>query len=135
MAVTIRQAAVDDIVHHARSELPNECCGLLVGTPHEVVWTVRARNLRSSATRFLIDPETHFAAMKRAREAGLCVMGAYHSHPVTAASPSATDLAQASYPDFLYIIVSLLETGDGRDVRAYRFVEGNFHTVDLVLVG
>lgn len=134
MAVAIRRAAVDDIVRHARSELPNECCGLLVGRPHDVRWTVRARNLRPSATRFLIDPEAHFAAMRSARAVGLSVVGAYHSHPTTSASPSAADLAAASYPDFLYIIVSVLKAGESGDVRAYRLAEGNFGRVDLVLV-
>jgi proteasome lid subunit RPN8/RPN11 len=135
VAVTIRQAAVDDMVTHARSELPNECCGLLVGSADEVLWSVRARNLRPSASRFLIDPETHFAALRRAREAGLAVMGAYHSHPETVAVPSARDLLEASYPEFLYVIVSLCALAGGHDLRAYRLVDGNFRAVELVLGG
>jgi proteasome lid subunit RPN8/RPN11 len=133
--VRVRRAAIDDIVSHAREQSPNECCGLLVGTADEVVWAERARNLRPSPNRFLIDPDAHFAAIKHAREAGLAVMGAYHSHPLTAALPSATDLAEVSYPDFLHVIVSLAGPAGGPEARGFRFGEGNFHSVELVLVG
>ncbi len=134
MTVRIRQTAVDDIVDHARAELPNECCGLLVGTADEVAWSVRASNLRQSPTRFLIDPVAHFAALKRAREAGLSVIGAYHSHPGTAASPSETDLEEVSEPGFLHLIVSLRNAGTTPEVRAFRVAGGNFRPVELVPV-
>jgi proteasome lid subunit RPN8/RPN11 len=133
--VRVRQAAIDDIVSHAREDLPDECCGLLVGSADEVAWSERARNLRSSPTRFLIDPETHFAAIKHARDAGLVVMGAYHSHPLTAAWPSATDLAEVSDPGFLHLIVSLSDAAGGPQVRAFRLADGNIQSVELVLFG
>jgi len=133
--VRIRQAAIDEIVSHAREELPNECCGLLVGTADEVKWAERARNLRAGPTRFLIDPETHFAAIRRARVAGLVVMGAYHSHPRTAAWPSATDRAEDTYPEFLQLIVSLADQAGEPEVRAFRLVDGNIQSVELVLLG
>jgi proteasome lid subunit RPN8/RPN11 len=133
--VRVRRAVINDIVGHAREESPNECCGLLVGTANEVAWAERAHNLRSSPNRFLIDPEAHFAAIKHAREAGLVVMGAYHSHPLTGPSPSAIDLAEVSYPDFVHLIVSLADATGGPEVRGFRFGTGNCQPVDLVVVG
>jgi proteasome lid subunit RPN8/RPN11 len=123
------------MVSHARDELPNECCGLLVGSPGEIVRAERARNLQSSPTRFLVDPSAHFAAIKRAREAGLAVTGAYHSHPRTAAWPSATDVAEIVDTDLLHVIVSLADRPAGPDVRAFRFQDGNFQPIEIVLVG
>jgi proteasome lid subunit RPN8/RPN11 len=106
---------------HARAEAPRECCGLLVGKGHEVARSVRARNLEAKPTRYLIDPKDHFAAIRSARADGLDVIGAYHSHPYSAAVPSPADIAEAdSGADFLYVIVSLLD----EDVRGYRIDAG-----------
>jgi proteasome lid subunit RPN8/RPN11 len=131
----IRPSAIDDMVSHARQESPNECCGLLIGEALEITGVERARNLRSSPVRFLIDPEAHFAAIRRARAEGVAVIGAYHSHPDSAARPSATDRAEVSYPEFLYVIVSLGDDWTAPEVRAYRLVEGNFEPVELVVLG
>ena len=88
---------------------------------YSIARSVRARNLDPKATRYLIDPEDHFAAIRIARAECLEVIGAYHSHPSGAAVPSATDIAEAnSGSDFLYVIVSPV----GDDVRAYRIEEG-----------
>ena len=57
--------------------------------------------------RFLIDPEDHIDARRDGRARGLDVVGFYHSHPRSAAEPSARDLAEFGYPDHLYLIVSL----------------------------
>lgn len=109
---------------HAREEAPRECCGLLIGKGECISRNVRARNLDVKATRYLIDPEDHFAAIRSARADGLEVIGAYHSHPSSAPVPSAADIAEAlSGSNFLYVIVS--PAGD--DVRAYR-IEGGVCT-------
>ena len=113
---------------HAREEAPRECCGLLVGRETSIVRSVRARNLDAKATRYLIDPEDHFAAIRSARTEGLEVVGAYHSHPSSTPVPSETDIAEAdSGSDFLYVIVSPIRD----DVRAYRIEAGVYTLVDL----
>lgn len=111
---------------HAREEAPRECCGLLVGKGESIVRSVRARNRDAKATRYLIDPEDHFAAIRGARADRLEVIGAYHSHPSSEAVPSPTDVADAnSGSDFLYVIVSLLN----EDVRAYRIENGGYVSI------
>ena len=57
--------------------------------------------------RYKVNPEDHFAAIHSARVLGNQVVGVYHSHPHSKATPSATDLAKANYPDYLHLIVSL----------------------------
>jgi proteasome lid subunit RPN8/RPN11 len=121
MGIGIPADVIRDMLAHAREEAPRECCGLLVGKGQSVVRSVRARNLDAKATRYLIDPEDHFAAIRTARAEGLEVVGAYHSHPSSTPVPSATDIAEAnSGSDFLYVIVSLVN----EDVRAYRIDTG-----------
>lgn len=114
---------------HAREALPNECCGLLVGRRGAVEHVVRARNLEAAPTRYLIDPQDHFAAMKAARAQGLLVIGAYHSHPGGAPTPSPSDIAEASGGSaFLYVIVSP-STGSA---AGYFLKSGDVVFVDLV---
>jgi proteasome lid subunit RPN8/RPN11 len=108
--VQVVRRVLDDLTGHASDAAPGECCGLLIGTPARVVAAARAANLAGHDTRYLIDPADHFAAIRRARAAGLQVVGAYHSHPATPARPSASDLQEA-LPDFLYFIVSLAPAG------------------------
>ncbi len=121
---------LDDLRAHAREEAPRECCGLLVGTKRAVVRSLRARNLSASATRYLVDPEDHFAALRAARAEDLAVVGAYHSHPASPPEPSETDLAEATYPHFLYVIVSLADR-TREEVRAYRLGDGCFRAVEI----
>ena len=121
-------AVRDAVVAHAREETPRECCGILVGTSHAIVAAVRAANLSDSPSRFLIDPQDHIRARREARAAGLEIIGFYHSHPHSNAQPSATDLAEASYAGYLYLIVGLI--GDP-DVRLYRFTGISFEAINV----
>jgi proteasome lid subunit RPN8/RPN11 len=51
-------------------------------------------------------------------DAGLDLVGIYHSHTSSPAYPSRTDAEQAFWPDAVYVIVSLAEPE--ADVRGYR---------------
>jgi proteasome lid subunit RPN8/RPN11 len=128
----IRQDAFDRIVAHAVEETPDECCGLLIGTSELVHDAVRARNVRKSPTRFQVEPADHFAAIRKARAAGLELVGAYHSHPNGPSGLSDTDRARLADPTMLHVIVSL--THGTRTVRAFRFSDGSFRQQELVPV-
>ena len=47
------------------------------------------------------------------------VVGAYHSHPHGPAWPSASDLAEAYYAEFIWVIVSLAAP-DAEALKAFR---------------
>jgi proteasome lid subunit RPN8/RPN11 len=130
--VKIRQDAFDRIVAHAIEEKPNECCGLLIGDADMVHDVVRARNLKKSPTKFEVAPADHFAALRRARAAGLEVVGAYHSHPNGPSGPSETDRLRLADPTMVHVIVSLAH--GTRTVRAFRFREGNFSPLEFAPV-
>ena len=127
--IRIPRIVVADMLEHARGEAPRECCGLLIGARDEITRSVRARNLDPKPTRFLIDPADHFTAIRDARAEGKEVIGAYHSHPASAAVPSETDIAEANGgSSFLFVIVSLVND----DVRAYDCEDGRFVPVPLI---
>ena len=134
--VTIARAALETVIAHARETAPAECCGLLLGCDGTVVEALRTRNVAADPlSRFVIDPKDHIDHRRDARRRGLDVTGFYHSHPRTAATPSATDGEEASYPDHLYMIVSLAQ--EPPDVGVFRLDgvdAGNFHRLPLVTV-
>jgi proteasome lid subunit RPN8/RPN11 len=122
--VSLKSEVRSHVVAHAREAAPAECCGMLVGRGDRILEAVRARNIAESPTRFLIEPADHIAARRDARARGLEVVGFYHSHPQAPAEPSATDLAEATYSDHLYLIVGLRDAEP--DVRVYALISGNF---------
>src|SRR5438105_1085350 len=104
----VAHQALESIVAHAREVAPAECCGLLLGGEAGVAEAVRTRNIADEpVSRFVIDPKDHIDGRRDARRRGLDVVGFYHSHPRSPARPSETDRAEASYSDYLYLIVSL----------------------------
>jgi proteasome lid subunit RPN8/RPN11 len=130
--VKIRQDVLTKIVAHAVEDLPNECCGLLIGTAEMVEDFSRARNTKRSRTRFQVEPADHFAAVRRARAAGFEIVGAYHSHPSGPSGPSETDRARLTDASMFHVIISLAH--GTRTVRAFRLTDGNFSPLELVPV-
>jgi len=128
--VRIRQPVIEAVIVHARREVPNECCGLLLGLSDQIDESYPARNLSASPTRFLIDPVDHFAAIRHARASGRAVRGAYHSHPRGPSVPSATDAAELNDSSLLQMIVSL-QHGDPH-IGVFEWRLGNFVAMDLV---
>lgn len=119
------------ILAHAVKAVPEECCGLLVGTRNRIVEAVPARNIaEDSLSRYVIDPADHFAAMRDARRRSLDVIGAYHSHPRSAAMPSPVDAAQG-FGDFIFVIAGLVPAPQ---VTGWTWSDGNFMPLPLVRV-
>jgi proteasome lid subunit RPN8/RPN11 len=129
--VIVRRAALDAAIAHARETAPAECCGMLLGTPDVVMEARPARNLATDPHRFLIDPKDHIDARREARARAFDVVGFYHSHPHSAAVPSETDLAEASYPHHLYLIVGL--AGEQPDSRLYRLDDRGFREENCLI--
>jgi proteasome lid subunit RPN8/RPN11 len=118
------------VTKHAQAALPAECCGILVGTPTQILSAVPSANLADDPRRqFLVDPKTHIEARRDARLRGLSVIGFYHSHPQSAPVPSQTDLENASYPDHLYLIVR--PRAEGSEARLFRLESAQFVEVAL----
>ena len=120
----IARQALETIAAHAREALPAECCGVLLGTVHKIVEAVRTRNLSEDPNRYGLDPKGHIDARRAARTRGLEVVGFYHSHAHSEPEPSIADLAEATYPGHLYVIVR--PRADGANVRVFRFEKEGF---------
>lgn len=126
--VVVPGAAIDAVLAHAAAAAPDEACGLMIGRGAVVHRVVPARNLATTAARYEIAPEDHFAAVRAARADQLEVIGAYHSHPASRAEPSPTDRAGA-FAGFLFAIASPIPRPH---LRVWELVDGNFAERPLV---
>jgi proteasome lid subunit RPN8/RPN11 len=120
--IQLHEAVRAAIVTHARVEAPRECCGLLVGCAPLIDECVRSPNLDPNPNRYEIDAALHVSTNRRLRGTGRAVIGAYHSHPHSPASPSPSDVAEAYYSEFIWMIVSL--AGPEAVIRAFRIEDG-----------
>jgi proteasome lid subunit RPN8/RPN11 len=130
-----------EIVEHARREVPNEACGLIVGsaTPAEggrALRFVPTQNAASSPYRYEIDSIELLAVTLEAERDDEEIWGIVHSHTLSPARPSPTDIGLAFYPDSLYLLVSLAESeadpASGEPgIRAWRILDGEVFEVEL----
>ncbi|HEX5758248.1 MAG TPA: M67 family metallopeptidase [Thermoanaerobaculia bacterium] len=115
------------IERQAAEAYPEECCGVLLGRVTgervEVDRVVPAANEReeSRGNRFVIGPETVLEAQRSARDAGLEIVGYYHSHPDHPARPSEFDREHA-WPGLSYLIVAVTG-GHASEVRSWRLAD------------
>ena len=111
--------AREAMVSHARFAYPEEACGLVAGPDRgDVRMVFCLTNRDRSPYRFTVDPTEHYRAIQHAGRRGFDVVGVLHSHPQSAAVPSATDITGALDPEWVYVVVSL-ESFSQPDVRAY----------------
>ena len=120
--IRIPKTIYDQMLAQAKAEAPMECCGLLAGRNGAVDRIYPMTNADHSPVRYLIEPKEQFAAIKDMRAKEIEMLAIYHSHPHTAAYPSATDVQLAYYPEAVYIIISLQDRARPV-VNAYRIVE------------
>ena len=77
----------DEMVAHCLRGLPDEACGLLIGSLEEarVERLNLSENLAHSAKVYTLDPKVHLRADREAEDDGLAVIGVFHSHTHTEA--------------------------------------------------
>lgn len=124
-ALEIPPAQLAELEMHARGAYPQECCGILIGTPGEsgvrsrsqvtALWPAGNIATGDRAKRYSIAPEVLLQAYMSVRGREVDVIGYYHSHPDSGAEPSDRDLAEAA-PGVSYLIVAV----SGREILELR---------------
>jgi len=123
----IDKAGFDEIRRHGEETYPYECCGLLLGHTNgeeRVVASIaRTRNTRTDSphNRYNIDSKDYIRIQKEGRERGEDVIGYYHSHPDHPARWSQTDLAEAHWPGYSYVITSV-EQGKAAITNSFELI-------------
>jgi proteasome lid subunit RPN8/RPN11 len=129
----ISQSLIDEMVAHAREDLPNECCGMIGGAGEEATVIHRVANAAASPLRYEMDPQEQYNALKAIEDDGRDLLAIYHSHTKSAAYPSQTDVNQAvAWPEQIYVIVSLQDP-DAAEVKAYLLKDLKVADVEIVV--
>jgi len=128
----IPPAILDAVVAHARSESPNECCGLLAGVIEgddgRVTQHLPLVNELASQTEYFSEPRSMIAAMKATRAAGTEVLAIYHSHPASEPVPSKKDIERNYWGETaVHVIIGL--GSDEPEVRAWWIGEEGYREV------
>lgn len=120
------------LIAHARAAAPNEACGIIGGKGNRALKIYPLENTHATPrVNFYADPLELLAAFRDIEANGWEHIAIYHSHPASDAFPSATDLAQAYYPDVAYLIISLANP-ERPIVRAFRIAAGQVIEVSVV---
>ena len=128
-------AVAEMLISHARSELPNEACGLLSGSAADGLATSfhPARNAEASPLRYSVHPEDLVRITFAIDDAGEDLVAIFHSHTRSPAIPSATDRRAAMYPDAFYLLASLADSSAPveKALRAWRIRDGEVAEASL----
>ena len=130
-------SVADELMRHARAELPNEACGLLSGSlaSGRATRFHPARNVEASPLRYNVHPDDLVRITFAIEDAGEELVAIFHSHTRSAAVPSATDRRTAMYPDPFYLLASVADADapPARALRAWRIYRGQTFEVPLTI--
>lgn len=129
----IPTAVYTQLLSHLKTCLPEEGCGLLASHNNIVQLHYPVTNIRHSPTRYEMDPKTQIEAFIDAEAQGMTVTAVYHSHPKGPSTPSATDIAEATYPELIYLIISL-EQPNAPSMRGFLIVDDQVSEVTVTVV-
>ena len=136
--LSIRRSDLQTIINHCIAGFPNEACGILAGAGARVAKVYPMMNAKPGPVSYEMDPEEQFRVLNDIHQAGLAMVGIFHSHPAGRAYPSGVDVQKAywpgtelpNYPETVYVIVSLLDRA-APVARGYLIREGSISEVAL----
>jgi proteasome lid subunit RPN8/RPN11 len=156
----IPRQILDEMIAEAKRLAPHECCGMLAGKDGRVTHHYKIKNVVATKEEgvkalfdeakittlermtpeeradiaFWMDTKDMFAAQKDMRANSVELLASYHSHPISPARPSPTDIkALALYPDICHIIISLQDP-KAPVANAFRIVHGTVTPVSYQTV-
>jgi proteasome lid subunit RPN8/RPN11 len=110
---------------------PEEACGLLAGLEKSVLALIPITNELHSPVRYVMEPHEQLKAFQHMEAQAWELLGIYHSHPMGPDRPSPTDIAEAYYPEAVYLIWSHAE--DEWRCRGFRIESQQVRPVELQL--
>ncbi|WP_307857331.1 M67 family metallopeptidase [Mycobacterium sp. SM1] len=121
--LVIRADLVDAMIAHARSDHPDEACGVLAGPEgsDRPERHIAMANAERSPTFYRFDSAEQLKVWRAMEDSGEVPVVIYHSHTATEAYPSRTDVSLAAEPDAHYVVVSTRDP-DRPEVRSFRIV-------------
>ena len=126
----------EEIIAHCQQERPKEACGILAGIrppwlippggpepliveSRRVICIYPMRNVEESPIGYSMDPKEQLKIERDMRVRNQQMIGVYHSHTASEASPSSVDVSLAISTDLSYVIVSLKDN-ERPALKSYR---------------
>lgn len=126
---------VDDMITHARTDHPDEACGVIAGPAgsDQPTRLIRMVNAERSPTFYRFDSLEQLRLYRELDARDEEVVVVYHSHTATEAYPSRTDISYAGEPQAHYLLIST-RAADTVEIRSYRILNGvvNEEHVEIV---
>jgi proteasome lid subunit RPN8/RPN11 len=130
--LAISSETLKQIIDHAYAEFPYEVCGLMGGHENIVEVAIPVANASLTPhTAFELERQAMVDEIVALQRANLEVVAIYHSHPNGPAEPSERDVAEATWPDAVYVIVGLVDI-EAPDVRAWMLRDGTVELIEIV---
>jgi proteasome lid subunit RPN8/RPN11 len=128
--LSLPRAMVDQVLAHARRDHPDECCGVIAARDGVVTRLFQMENAERSPTGFTFDSAEWLRVYRALDDADEVPWVVYHSHTMTEAYPSRTDIRWSETAGFPYwLLVSTRSDED--EVHAYTITDGTVTEVDL----
>jgi proteasome lid subunit RPN8/RPN11 len=131
--IQIPRKITNQLLHLAQISPDFEICGLISAKNGLATHCYQIKNsAEQPQQRFLLDAAQQIATMAKMRELGEDLFAIFHSHPSAPAQPSNADLEMATYPDALYLIISLNTKGI-LEMRGFKIDQKTALEIPLIL--
>ena len=132
--IQLPRKITNQLLHLAQLSPEQEVCGL-IGSKNNIASSCYPIENTSpqSETRFQLDAKQQISAISTMRDKNEDFFAIYHSHPTAPAIPSATDIKLATYPDAIYLIISL-NTKGVMEIRGFTIVDESVEEIGLSLL-
>ncbi len=123
----LTRSQLDQLIAQARRDAPDETCGMIGGKDGRALKIYPIQNVAENRVKnYYMDGADQIRALQDMDANGLELVAIYHSHPVTRAYPSPTDVRDAydpdlqepRYPGAVYIILTLMNP-DAPEAHGY----------------
>ena len=129
--LTLPRDMVDAIVAHARRDHPDECCGVIAGRGGVATRMFEMENAERSPTGFTFDSAEWLKVYREVDDADEDFFVVYHSHTMTEAYPSRTDVRWSRTTEFQHWLLVSTRDPDSEELRAFRIVDGDVAEEEL----
>lgn len=130
--LTLPGELVDRVMAHARRDHPDECCGVIAGRDGRATRLFEMANADRSPTGFTFDSAEWLRVYREVDDADEELLAVYHSHTMTEAYPSRTDVGWSRTTPFAHwLLVSTRSEQD--EIRCFTIEDGAVTEEELVV--
>jgi proteasome lid subunit RPN8/RPN11 len=126
---------VEAIVAHARRDHPDEACGIVTGKGGVAARILEMENADRSPTGFSFDSAEWLRVYREIDDADEDFLVVYHSHTMTEAYPSRTDIRWSRTAPFEHWLLVSTREPDTEEIRSFTITDGEVVEEEITLTG